>query len=97
EPVQAGTADPVRAATAAPGTAEPAALPGEPALLPVLMGGAAARESAVLLSLPATPPSPACDPVLTWTWPPGTLCRSALSTRFATRLSARLVSPVTAA
>src|SRR6185437_2931371 len=54
EPVQAGTADPVRAATAAPGTAEPAALPGEPALLPVLMGGAAARESAVLLSLPKT-------------------------------------------
>jgi hypothetical protein len=33
---------------------EPALLPGEPALLPALIGGAAAQESAVLLSLTKT-------------------------------------------
>jgi len=49
--VQAATVDPVQASTAA---AEPAVLPGEPALLPALMGGAAAHESAVLLSLTKT-------------------------------------------
>ena len=35
--------------------------------------------------------------VVTWTWPSGTLCRTALSTRLATRLSARAGSPVTVA
>lgn len=53
----ADAADPVQAGTPAAGAvppAEPAALPGEPALLPALIGGAAAQESAVLLSLTKT-------------------------------------------
>ena len=44
--------------------------------------------------------SVACPPVVAVeisTWPPSRLCRMALSTRFATRLSARLGSPVAGA
>jgi hypothetical protein len=47
----ADLAGPAEAGALAAAVTRPAGLPGEPALLPALMGGAAARESAVLLSL----------------------------------------------